>query len=84
MAEEIICFGRFQLDLANRSLSRDGHPVRLGNRALDILCVLATARGAVVNKDELMARVWPGLVVEENNGSGPRIGAAQGLQCRQG
>jgi TolB-like protein/Tfp pilus assembly protein PilF len=67
MAEETLCFGRFQLDLASRRLSREGQPVRLGNRALDILCVLATARGAVVSKDELMARVWPGLVVEENN-----------------
>ena len=36
-------------------------------RALDILCVLASAEGAVVTKDELMARVWRGVVVEENN-----------------
>src|SRR5215469_2185259 len=27
----------------------------------------ASAEGAVVSKDELMARVWPGVVVEENN-----------------
>ena len=41
--------------------------MRLGGRALDILCVLAAARGDVVGKDELLARVWPGLVIEENN-----------------
>ena len=35
--------------------------------ALDILCVLALADGALVSKDELIARVWPGVVVEENN-----------------
>ncbi|HKT17453.1 MAG TPA: winged helix-turn-helix domain-containing protein [Stellaceae bacterium] len=39
----------------------------LGSRALDILCALALAKGEIVGKDELMTRVWPGLVVEENN-----------------
>jgi adenylate cyclase len=34
---------------------------------LDILCVLASANGAVVTKDELLARVWHGVVVEEGN-----------------
>ena len=41
--------------------------MRLGSRALDILCVLASAGGKVVTKDELMARVWAGVVVEEHN-----------------
>src|SRR5262249_23303196 len=48
-------------------LKRDGLPVQLGSRARDILWVLASANGEVVSKDELMTRVWPGLVVEENN-----------------
>src|SRR5262249_21210670 len=34
---------------------------------IDILCVLAAANGEVVSKDELMTRVWPGVVVDENN-----------------
>ena len=62
-----VTFGRFRLDLGRRELTRDGAPVQLGARALDILRVLALAKGEVVSKDELMARVWPGLVVEENN-----------------
>ena len=66
MVEEI-SFGRSRLDLARRELRRDQTLVRLGSRALDILCVLASAEGAVVSKDELIARVWPGVVVEENN-----------------
>ena len=61
-----VSFGRFRLHLGQRALLRDGAPVRLGSRALDILCVLASAKGEVVTKDELMARVWPGVVVEEN------------------
>jgi len=67
MADGEIRFGRFRLDLARRELRRGNEPVQLGGRALDILCVLATAEGAVVTKDELMARVWAGVVVEENN-----------------
>jgi TolB-like protein/tetratricopeptide (TPR) repeat protein len=62
-----ISFGRFQLDLQQRELTRDGVPVELSSRALEILCVLASANGELVSKDELMKRVWPGLVVEENN-----------------
>src|SRR5262250_3373781 len=67
MVENEISFGRFRLDLARRQLRRDNTPVRLGRRALDILCVLASAGGKVVSKDELMAQVWGGVVVEEHN-----------------
>src|SRR5712671_2449882 len=67
MSGEQVTFGRFRFDLGRRELSRDGIPVRLGSRALDVLSVLAAARGDVVTKDELLARVWPGQVVEENN-----------------
>src|SRR6267378_1587677 len=59
--------GRFRFDLRQRALSRDGLPVQLGSRARDILWVLVSANGEVVSKDELMTRVWPGIVVEENN-----------------
>jgi TolB-like protein/class 3 adenylate cyclase len=67
MVEGEISFGRFRLDLARRELRRDETLVRLGSRALDILCVLASAGGRVVTKDELMERVWAGVVVEEHN-----------------
>ena len=67
MVEDEISFGRFRLDLARRELRRDETLVRLGSRALDILCVLASAGGKVVTKDELMERVWAGVVVEEHN-----------------
>src|SRR6516165_7491106 len=67
MVEGEISFSRFRLDLARRELRRDQKPVRLGGRALDILCVLASAEGKIVSKDELMERVWAGVVVEEHN-----------------
>ncbi len=39
----------------------------LGGRAFDLLEALIERRGRLVPKQELMAVVWPGLVVEENN-----------------
>jgi adenylate cyclase len=62
-----ISFGRFRLDLGRRELLRDGEPVRLHGRALDVLCALAEAKGEIVGKNELMARLWPGRIVEEGN-----------------
>ena len=60
-------FNRFELDLRNRTLLDDGKPVPLGPRALDVLVVLLEHAGDLVLKDELLERVWEGLVVEENN-----------------
>jgi non-specific serine/threonine protein kinase len=64
---ERITFGRFCLMSLRRELLVRGQPVRMGSRAFDVLMALIEARGTVVSKDALMARVWPGQVVEENN-----------------
>jgi TolB-like protein len=50
----------------HRQLLANGRREPLGKRALDILSVLAEAKGAIVTKDELLAAVWPGIIVEEN------------------
>src|SRR5215831_461371 len=60
-------FGRFRLLPHRRELLADGQPVKLGGRVFDLLMTLIEAREAVVSKDTLMARVWPGRVVEEKN-----------------
>jgi DNA-binding winged helix-turn-helix (wHTH) protein len=60
-------FGRFQVVRDRRELLADGQPVELGGRAFDTLVALIDARGTVLGKDELMSRVWPDRVVEENN-----------------
>jgi adenylate cyclase len=67
MENEEISFGRFRLDLRRPELRRDGEQLRLHPRALGILCALAEAKGEIVSKDELMARLWPGRAVEEGN-----------------
>lgn len=62
-----IVFGPFRLSPHARLLQRDGEPVPLGSRALDLLCLLASRPGEVVRKDELMARAWPDLTVDESS-----------------
>ena len=62
-----IGFGRYRVLLRRRELFADNRPVELGGRAFDVLMALIEARGAVVSKDALMQRVWPGRIVEENN-----------------
>src|SRR6516164_6197100 len=50
-----------------REVFADGRPIELGGRAFDVLVALIEANGAIVGKDELMNRVWPGRIVEEGN-----------------
>jgi TolB-like protein/DNA-binding winged helix-turn-helix (wHTH) protein len=63
----IIGFGPFLLDIRARTLLAGGEKVPVSSRALDILVVLAENRDRVVSKDEIIAKVWRGVVVEENN-----------------
>ena len=60
-------FGSFALSPEDRSLHRDGHPVKLGSRAFDLLWVLVQNRNRVVPKAELLDAVWPDAEVEEAN-----------------
>ena len=60
-------FGPFRVDALRRLLLREGNQVRLPAKAFEILLVLLERRGRLVEKDELMRRVWPDAVVEENN-----------------
>ena len=60
-------FGRFRLDRRARTLVADGARVALGGRAFDLLLALIDANGALVRKDDLLARVWPDTLAEENN-----------------
>ena len=58
--------GPWEVDLGRRELRTHGTPVALGNRAFEIVEVLARAGGQLVSKDDLMARVWPGAIVGDN------------------
>jgi TolB-like protein/tetratricopeptide (TPR) repeat protein len=60
-------FGPFVLDVADRSLKRDGAPIPLTPKHFDILVTLVENAGRLVEKDILLARVWPDVSVEEGN-----------------
>ncbi len=64
---ESISFGRFRILPHRRMLLADDKPIRLGGRAFDLLMVLIETPGAVVSKDDLMARAWPDRAVTETN-----------------
>jgi predicted ATPase/DNA-binding winged helix-turn-helix (wHTH) protein len=63
----VISFGPFQLYASGRRLLKNEVPVNIGSRSLDILIALVERAGEVVGKKELIAHVWPGLVVEESS-----------------
>jgi DNA-binding winged helix-turn-helix (wHTH) protein/TolB-like protein len=64
---EIYKFGEFRVETVKRLLLRDEVPVPISNKAFDVLLVLIDGRDRVLTKDELMEKVWPDTVVEENN-----------------
>lgn len=62
-----VAFGPFRLHADKRLLEKDGVPIAIGSRALDLLIALADHAGEVVGKQELMARVWPRITVDESS-----------------
>jgi DNA-binding winged helix-turn-helix (wHTH) protein len=60
-------FGPFRLMPGRQLLLEGATPVRVGSRAFAILTALVERAGEVVDKDELMSRVWPNTTVEEIN-----------------
>jgi predicted ATPase/DNA-binding winged helix-turn-helix (wHTH) protein len=60
-------FGDFKLLPAERLLFRRGAEQALTSRAFAVLLVFVERAGQLVAKEELLRRVWSGLVVEENN-----------------
>src|SRR5215510_14235662 len=66
-ARDVVSFGPFSLVANERFLAREGAPVELGARALDILIFLVSRPNEVVSKKELLAQVWPDVTVEETS-----------------
>src|SRR5205823_11641122 len=60
-------FGPFRIDTLNRQLRRDDQVVPLKAKAVDTLLLLIQNRGDLIEKDELMQRLWPDSFVEEAN-----------------
>jgi non-specific serine/threonine protein kinase len=58
--------GEWEVDLTRRELRAHGVLVPIGGRAFEILEVLVQSAGELVTKRDLMDRVWPGAIVEDN------------------
>ncbi len=66
-AQVLYEFDKFRLDPAEQLLLCDGKPVPLTPKAFQILCVLIRSKGRLLDKDDLIKRVWPNSFVEEAN-----------------
>src|SRR3989454_1463561 len=63
----VLEFSRFKVVRYRRELFVDGQLIELGGRAFDTLLAFIDAGASVIGKDELMRRIWPDRIVEENN-----------------
>jgi TolB-like protein/DNA-binding winged helix-turn-helix (wHTH) protein len=64
-AQRLYEFGPFQLDPDERRLLEHGRHVPLTPKAFQTLLVLVENPGRVVEKDDLLKKVWPDTFVEE-------------------
>jgi DNA-binding winged helix-turn-helix (wHTH) protein/Tol biopolymer transport system component len=60
-------FANFRLDCAQKRLFRDGVSVPLTPKVFDTLELLVENSARLLEKDELMQRLWPDRFVEESN-----------------
>jgi DNA-binding winged helix-turn-helix (wHTH) protein/Tfp pilus assembly protein PilF len=59
-------FGSFTLDAASYRLLRNGEPVPLSPKIIDVLLYLVARQSTLVSKDELFAALWPDVAVTDN------------------
>jgi len=57
----------WQLDLSARTVRRDGVVRRISPKASQVLSVLIDADGAVVGREDLLDRAWPGVCVGDES-----------------
>lgn len=60
-------FGEFTLDAEQKVLLREGKPLLLAPKVVETLLILVQNSGRIIEKEELMTRLWPDTFVEESN-----------------
>ena len=60
-------FGDFRLDLTEKNLLRDGKPIPITPKVFETLQVFVEHAGRLIEKDELMQKIWQDRFVEESN-----------------
>jgi DNA-binding winged helix-turn-helix (wHTH) protein/TolB-like protein len=66
-AQALYEFDRFRLHPSEQRLLCGNDPVPITPKAFQILCVLIQSNGRLLDKDELIKKVWPNSFVEEAN-----------------
>ncbi len=67
---DVFLFDGFRLDrrgLFRRDQNGAFIPVTIGSRAIEVLHTLVERSGDLVSRDEILAAVWPGTVIEGSN-----------------
>ena len=64
--QRVLTFAGFQLDPSRGELSRDGLPIQLEPKVLDLIVWLATHPGQLVSRDDLIEQVWNGRIVSDS------------------
>lgn len=66
---EVYEFGEFELNVGERTLKRcpGGERIAISEKAFRTLVHLVRNSGALVTREAILARVWPGVLVEEGN-----------------
>ena len=59
-------FGPFAVDASSYRLFRDGTPLSLSPKVIDLLLYLAARPSALVTKEELLTALWPEVNVTDN------------------
>jgi DNA-binding winged helix-turn-helix (wHTH) protein len=60
-----VVFENFEVNTETRQLQRDGTHVHLAPKAFDLLVALIQERPRVLSKEDLHARIWPGVFVSD-------------------
>jgi TolB-like protein/DNA-binding winged helix-turn-helix (wHTH) protein/Tfp pilus assembly protein PilF len=66
-AGQFYIFGSFRLDPRERLLYCSGQPVPLSPKAFELLLLLVTKAGHLIEKEDLMGQLWPDTFVEEGS-----------------
>jgi len=64
---DLLEFGPFRFDLDRQRLTCNGEVVALTPKALEVLSVLVQSNGSLVEKEDLIRKVWPDTFVEDGN-----------------
>jgi Tol biopolymer transport system component/DNA-binding winged helix-turn-helix (wHTH) protein len=60
-------FGEFRLDTGEKILTCGDSPVELTPKGFELLCVFVENHGRLLQKDELMEKIWADSFVEDSN-----------------